>query len=75
MLKSHGSVIAAASILETFVLAVYLEENAQRQYLAKSLGAPTVLTPEQVATIAGNLWKPNLLQKVWDYHAGKLRPV
>ncbi|MBB3147026.1 MULTISPECIES: class II aldolase/adducin family protein [Phyllobacterium] len=75
MLKSHGSVIAAASILEAFVLAVYLEENTQRQYLAKSLGTPTVLTPEQVATIAANLWKPNLLQKVWDYHAGKLGPV
>ena len=72
MLKSHGSVIAAGSILEAFVLAVYLEENAQRQYLARNLGAPTVLTFDQIVTIAGNLWKPNLLQKVWDYHAGKL---
>ncbi|CAN7732403.1 class II aldolase/adducin family protein [Phyllobacterium sp. LjRoot231] len=72
MLKSHGSVIAAGNILEAFVLAVYLEENAQRQYLAKNLGAPTVLTSDQIVTIAGNLWKPNLLQKVWDYHAGKL---
>lgn len=73
LLKSHGSVIAAASVLEAFVLAIYLEENAQRQYLAQQLGEPAVLTDEDIAVIGSNLWKPNLLQKVWDYHAGKLR--
>jgi L-fuculose-phosphate aldolase len=72
MLKSHGAVIAAEGILEAFVLAFYLEENAHRQYLALQLGEPTVLSADQIATIGRNLWKPNLLQKVWDYHAGKL---
>jgi L-ribulose-5-phosphate 4-epimerase len=73
MLKSHGAVIAAEGILEAFVLAFYLEETAHRQYLAMQLGAPTVLNPDQVETIRRNLWKPHLLQKVWDYHAGKLQ--
>ncbi len=73
MLKSHGAVIAADTILEAFVLGVYLEETAQRQHLASQLGTPTVLTAEEVSFIRGNLWKPNLLQKVWDYHAGKMR--
>ncbi|MFL9962472.1 class II aldolase/adducin family protein [Paraburkholderia sediminicola] len=73
MLKSHGAVIAAEGILEAFVLAFYLEENAHRQYLALQLGEPMVLSSEQVETIGRNLWKPNLLQKVWDYHAGKMR--
>jgi L-ribulose-5-phosphate 4-epimerase len=72
MLKSHGAVIAAEGILEAFVLAFYLEENAHRQYLAQQIGEPMVLSPEQVETIGRNLWKPNLLKKVWDYHAGKL---
>lgn len=71
MLKSHGAVIAAEGILEAFVLAFYLEENAHRQYLALQIGEPMVLSPEQVETIGRNLWRPNLLQKVWDYHAGK----
>ncbi|GAB2897543.1 L-ribulose-5-phosphate 4-epimerase [Paraburkholderia jirisanensis] len=73
MLKSHGAVIAAEGILEAFVLAFYLEENAHRLYLAQQLGEPMVLSPEQIDTIGRNLWKPNLLKKVWDYHAGKLR--
>ncbi|MDK1491888.1 class II aldolase/adducin family protein [Sinorhizobium sp. 7-81] len=38
LLKSHGAVIAAGSILEAFVLAVYLEENAERQYRAEQIG-------------------------------------
>jgi L-ribulose-5-phosphate 4-epimerase len=71
MLKSHGAVIAAEGVLEAFVLAFYLEENAHRQYLAQQIGDPMVLSREQVETIGRNLWKPNLLQKVWDYHAGK----
>lgn len=72
VLKSHGAVVAAEDILEAFVLAVYLEETAQRQYLASQIGTPAVLAPEQVAAIGRNLWKPNLLQKVWDYHRAKL---
>jgi L-fuculose-phosphate aldolase len=73
MLRSHGAVAAGAGIVEAFVLAVYLEETAQRQHLASQIGTPAVLTPEQVETIGRNLWKPNLLRKVWDYHHGKLR--
>jgi L-fuculose-phosphate aldolase len=72
MLRSHGSVIAAEGVIETFVLGFYLEETAHRQYHASQLGTPTVLTPEQVEKINGNLWKPHLLKKVWDYHQGKL---
>lgn len=72
MLKSHGAVIAAEGIVEAFVLAVYLEETAQRQHLAMQLGSPSVLSPEQIALINANLWKPHLLRKVWDYHHAKL---
>lgn len=72
MLKSHGSVVAAEGIVEAFVLAVYLEETAQRQHLAMQLGSPSVLSPEQITLINANLWKPNLLRKVWDYHHAKL---
>ena len=34
LLKSHGAVIAGAGVVECFALAIYLEENASRQYLA-----------------------------------------
>lgn len=73
MLKSHGAVIAGADIVEAFVLAIYLEETARRQYLARALGTPYALSAEEVKTIGANLRKPHLLRKVWDYHHAKLR--
>ena len=73
MLKSHGAVTVGADIVEAFVLAIYLEETARRQYLARALGTPYALTAAEVETIGANLRKPHLLRKVWDYHHAKLR--
>jgi ribulose-5-phosphate 4-epimerase/fuculose-1-phosphate aldolase len=73
MLKSHGAVIAGSDIVEAFVLAIYLEETARRQYLALPLGKPYTLTGEEVRTIGANLRKPHLLRKVWDYHHARLQ--
>jgi len=73
MLKSHGAVIAGRDIVEAFVLAIYLEETARRQYLASALGTPYALNAAEVDTIGANLRKPHLLRKVWDYHHAKLR--
>jgi L-fuculose-phosphate aldolase len=74
MLKSHGAVVVGADVIEAFVLGIYLEETARRQYLARSLGNPYVLTAAEVETIGANLRKPHLLKKVWDYHHAKLGP-
>lgn len=72
LLKSHGAVIAAEGVIEVFALAVYLEENAYRQYMARQLGEPYVLSTEERELMAKNLWKPNLLKKTWDYHYANL---
>lgn len=72
MLKSHGAVTVGADIVEAFVLAIYLEETAKRQYLARAVGTPYVLSAAEVDKIGANLRKPHLLRKVWDYHRAKL---
>ncbi len=72
LLKSHGAVVAGGDIVETFVLGIYLEETARRQYLARALGEPAALSAAQVDEIGANLRKPHLLRKVWDYHHAKL---
>jgi L-ribulose-5-phosphate 4-epimerase len=73
MLKSHGAVVVGADIVEAFVLAIYLEETAKRQYLARALGTPYALVAAEVEKIGANLRKPHLLRKVWDFHHAKLR--
>ena len=72
MLRSHGAVTVGADIVEAFVLAIYLEETAKRQYLARAIGTPYALTAAEVDTIGTNLRRPHLLKKVWDYHHAKL---
>ena len=71
LMRRHGAVTVAASVRDAFVQAVYLEENAHRQYLALQIGTPQPLSDEECATIGRNLSRPALLQKVWDYHAAK----
>ena len=70
----HGAVSVAASVLDAFVQAIYLEENAHRQYLSLQIGLPQFLSEDECATIGRNLSRPVLLQKVWDYHAAKHFP-
>ena len=74
MLKSHGAAVVGADIVEAFVLAIYLEETARRQYLARAIGTPYALAAAEVEKIGANLRRPNLFKKVWDYHHAKLRP-
>jgi L-fuculose-phosphate aldolase len=74
LMRRHGAVTVAASVTDAFVQAVYLEENAHRQYLALQIGTPEPLTAEECQIIGRNLSRPALLQKVWDYHAAKHFP-
>jgi L-fuculose-phosphate aldolase len=73
MLKSHGAVVVGADIVEAFVLGIYLEETAKRQYMARAIGTPYALAAAEMERIGGNLRKPHLLRKVWDFHHAKLR--
>jgi ribulose-5-phosphate 4-epimerase/fuculose-1-phosphate aldolase len=73
LLKSHGAVIVGADIVECFALAAYLEENAQRQYLALQVGEPYVFSEEERQACRKNLWSASLFQKAWDHYRSKLR--
>src|SRR3989304_5370677 len=49
MMKSHGAVTVGRDIVEAFVLANYLEENAYRQYMALQIGKPYAFSEQEVA--------------------------
>lgn len=72
LLKSHGAVIVGADLVEAFALAVYLEENAQRLYMARQLGEPHVFTDAERAACRQNLWSPALFRKAWEHYRSKL---
>jgi ribulose-5-phosphate 4-epimerase/fuculose-1-phosphate aldolase len=72
MMKSHGAVTVGKSIVEAFVLANYLEENAYRQYMALQIGKPYSFTPEEVAACREKLWTESLFKRTWDHFYAKL---
>ena len=71
LLPSHGAVILGADIVEAFVLAVYLEQNAERQYAAESLGDPRAFSEAEIAACRRNLEKRGLYEKCWNHYAAK----
>ena len=54
------------------VLAVYLEENAQRQYMAMQIGKPYVFDAAEQKAAIEKLWTASLFQRTWDHYRSKL---
>jgi L-fuculose-phosphate aldolase len=73
LLKSHGAAIVGTNVLECFALAAYLEENAQRQYMALQIGSPYVFSEEEQRACRERLWSAGLFQKVWEHYRSKTR--
>jgi L-fuculose-phosphate aldolase len=72
MMKSHGAVTVGRDIVEAFVLANYLEENAYRQYMALQIGKPYSFTDQEVALCREKLWTESLFKRTWDHFRAKL---
>jgi len=72
LLKSHGAVVAAGDLLESFALAIYLEDNASRQYLAMQIGTPYVLNEAEQESSRARLGTPSLYRKAWDHYRARL---
>lgn len=72
MMKAHGAVTVGKSIMEAFVLANYLEENAYRQYMSLQIGTPYTLSDEEVAAAQAKLWTEGLFRRTWDHFQAKL---
>ena len=72
MLKAHGVVAAAESILECFAYAAYVEENARRQYMAMQIGEPYVFSGAELELCRQKLRSPSLYKKTWDHYRSKI---
>ena len=72
MMKSHGAVTVGKDIVEAFVLANYLEENAYRQYMAMQIGKPYAFSEKEVALCREKLWTESLFKRTWDHFRAKL---
>src|SRR6267378_2964119 len=72
LMKSHGAVTVGKDIVEAFVLANYMEENAYRQYMALQIGKPYAFSEEEIALCREKLWNAGLFKRTWDHFRAKL---
>jgi ribulose-5-phosphate 4-epimerase/fuculose-1-phosphate aldolase len=72
MMKSHGAVTVGKDIVEAFVLANYMEENAYRQYMALQIGKPYTFSENEIANCREKLWTETLFKRTWDHFQAKL---
>jgi ribulose-5-phosphate 4-epimerase/fuculose-1-phosphate aldolase len=72
LLKSHGAVVVGGDIVQCFALAIYLEDNASRQYRAMQIGTPYVFSEAEQAACRARLASPALFRKAWDHYRAKL---
>ncbi|HET6493510.1 MAG TPA: class II aldolase/adducin family protein, partial [Burkholderiales bacterium] len=68
LLKNHGIVIAAASIAETVIRAIMLENAAQVQLIAEAAGDPAPeFPPDDIAKLKREIGAPEQYQINFDY--------
>jgi len=73
LIKMHGAAVVGPSLEEAFVAAFQLEENAQQQLLAEQAGVKVEpMTPADVARCMKQSWRPESIQKRWQYYVDKL---
>jgi L-ribulose-5-phosphate 4-epimerase len=57
ILKNHGVIAVGGTLKEALYSAVYLEDAAKTYIMAKAIGTPAILTPDQVEEAVGK-FKP-----------------
>ena len=72
LMKAHGAVTTGDSLVDAFVLMNYLEDNAERQYMAAQIGTPYAFSDDELALCREKLWNPNLFKRTWDHFSAKL---
>jgi Ribulose-5-phosphate 4-epimerase and related epimerases and aldolases len=69
LLDSHGSVLVGASLVEAVCRAIYLEQNAERFYLAQGLGGAKEIDAEAQEEYRKTLASASLYKKCWSYYS------
>ncbi|GMA63285.1 class II aldolase/adducin family protein [Alicyclobacillus fastidiosus] len=71
-IRHHGSVVVGGSVEEVFATAVFMEENAKKQYQTYLVNRNHhVLEGENLKRTQETNWSPKIVRKVWTYHEEK----
>ncbi|MBM3487440.1 MAG: class II aldolase/adducin family protein [Alphaproteobacteria bacterium] len=67
LIRGRGAVVAAGTVKEAVMVAVYLQVTAALQREAVGLGAVRYLSPAEVALFGTTLFSPLGIDRAWEY--------
>ena len=67
LMRGHGAVVAAASLKEAVMIAVYLKINAEVQLQAMGIGTPKPLSDKEVELSRATQFSPLAIDRAWEY--------
>ncbi|WP_345751644.1 class II aldolase/adducin family protein [Microbacterium rhizophilus] len=70
-IRHHGAIVVGEGIQEVFARAIFVEENAKKQYYASLLGPIQPLEGENLERTRETNWKPIIAAKIWNYYAAQ----
>ncbi len=73
LLRGHGALVVGGDVPECVTAALYLEESAQRNYLAANLGRVKAYTKDEIRRVREMLGSRFVIDKTWLYALEKAR--
>jgi len=73
LLRGHGALVVGGDVQECVTAALYLEESAQRNYLAANLGTIKAYTRDEIRRVREMLASRFVVEKTWLYALEKAR--
>ena len=67
LMRGHGAVVAANSLKEAVMTAIYLKVNAEVQLQAMAIGTPRGLSDREVELSRATQFSPLALDRAWEY--------
>jgi ribulose-5-phosphate 4-epimerase/fuculose-1-phosphate aldolase len=71
LMRGHGAVVAAESLKQAVITAIYLKVNAEVQLQAMALGTPRGLSAGEVERSRATQFSPLALDRAWEYFCAR----
>ena len=71
LMRGHGAVVAAASLKQAVIAAIYLKVNAEIQLQAMAIGTPRGLSDTEVELSRTTQFSPLALDRAWEYFCAR----
>jgi HCOMODA/2-hydroxy-3-carboxy-muconic semialdehyde decarboxylase len=71
LMRGHGAVVAAATLKQAVIAAIYLKVNAEIQLQAMAIGTPRRLSDGEVERSRETQFSPLALDRAWEYFCAR----